>query len=157
VTTYRLTDHETLEVVDSSPDGIEVEATFTSGGKLPPAHRHPHQRERFEILDGALRVVVEGKETVFSAGETLEIPRGIAHAMTAADGTTARVRWRTEPRLATDDLWQALTDARERAGGTPPLPVLARILRTHAAEFQLALPLGLQGPVVAALARLPAR
>lgn len=74
VTTYRLTDHETLDVVDSSPEAIEVEATFTAGGKLPPAHRHPRQRERFEILEGELRVVVEGKESVFAAGETIEIP-----------------------------------------------------------------------------------
>ncbi len=59
MTEYRLGDSETVRVVQASPERLEVEATYGST-KLPPAHRHPAQVEAFEVLDGRVRVILEG-------------------------------------------------------------------------------------------------
>jgi len=153
--TYRLTDHETLHVTRREPDLLECEAVYATAGKLPPPHRHPAQKEHFEVLEGRLRTIVEGEERVLAVGETIDIPAGAAHQMGAADGAGARVRWQTMPPLRTEEWWAALSTARERAGGDPPLPVLARAVRAHADVFQLVFPAGLARPVLAVLARVP--
>jgi quercetin dioxygenase-like cupin family protein len=155
MTTYRLTEHETLHVVASSPEAIEVEAHFQPGGKPPPAHRHPAQHERFEVLEGTLHAVVDGDERELRAGDTLEIPLGVAHKMHAGGDGPARVRWVTTPRLRTHDMWAAMTEAHDRAGGRPPLPALARVLLEHDAEFQLVLPGGVGPVALRALAAVP--
>jgi len=157
MTTYRLTEHETLHVVASTPEAIEVEAHFRPGGRLPPAHRHPSQRERFEVLEGTLHAVVDGEARTLAAGEALEIPAGVAHQMHGGGEGLARVRWTTTPRLRTHDLWAAMTAANDAAGGRASLPALARVLRDHEAEFQLALPGGIGPAAVRVLAAVPAR
>jgi len=157
MTTYRLTEHETLHVVASTPAAIEVEAHFQPGGKLPPAHRHPSQHERFEVLEGELCAVVDGAERTVGAGETLEIPAGVAHQMRGGGTGVARVRWTTTPRLRTHELWASMTAANDAAGGKASLPALARVLRDHDAEFQLALPGGVGGVAVKVLAAVPGR
>jgi uncharacterized cupin superfamily protein len=39
------------------------------GGQLPPEHLHPRQDERFEVLDGAVRTIIDGVEQRAAAGE----------------------------------------------------------------------------------------
>lgn len=55
-TTYRMSPHQTLTVRRSSADTggelLEVEATWSGDGALPPAHFHPDQDEH----DGARAV-----------------------------------------------------------------------------------------------------
>lgn len=45
----------------------------------PPVHRHLHQSERFEVMDGELALVVDGRESVLRAGESAVVPAGWAH------------------------------------------------------------------------------
>lgn len=159
MTTYALTAHETVTIRQATPDLLEVEVRWTHGGRLPPAHLHPAQDERFEVLEGALRVVLDGRERTLSAGEAIEIPRGVAHRMTAAGDGAARAIWQTRPALRTIEWWAALDAERGRRGGSdPPLPLLARLLRAHRAEIRLKLlPAPLQAPLLRLLAALPAR
>lgn len=44
----------------------------------PPVHTHPRP-ERFEVLDGALTVVVDGERQHLGPGETVTVPVGQAH------------------------------------------------------------------------------
>lgn len=48
-------------------------------GFVPPAHVHPRQEERFEVVSGTLRGRVAGKERALKAGEALAVPRGTRH------------------------------------------------------------------------------
>jgi len=141
MTRYRLTPTERVEILERSPDALVAEVRMDPGHKLPPAHRHPAQDERFDVLEGRLRIVLDGEERILGPGEGLDVPRGAAHAMAAADGGPVRARWETRPALGTEAWWTALdAELRARGGAAVPLPVLARLLRAHPGVFELALP-----------------
>jgi mannose-6-phosphate isomerase-like protein (cupin superfamily) len=109
-----------------SEDVLEVEASYTGEGDFPPAHFHPHQDERFEVLDGAVRTIVEGKPRRYVAGETFDIPAGTTHQM-AGDGP-ARVLWAVRPALRTAEFFERVYS------GDPG----EDLLETFAEEFRLA-------------------
>jgi mannose-6-phosphate isomerase-like protein (cupin superfamily) len=146
--TYRMTPHQTLTVRRSDVEILEVEATWTGGGTLPPAHFHPAQDEHFEILEGQLRVLLDGEERQFGPGDVLDIPRGTVHAMTAtADG--ARAIWQTRPALRTEQFFAAMDAAQSRGGS---LLDLVPVARAHAAEVRFTKPpTWLQRPLFAIL------
>ena len=111
----KLTPRESVVVRSSAPGLLEVEATYRPGGSPPPAHLHPHQSERFEVLEGILRTQVEGEDRELRAGDTLDVPEGAVHRMWNAAGAPARVRWETVPRGRTEQWFEQL-DALQREG-----------------------------------------
>src|SRR2546423_792703 len=64
-------------------------------GSFPPEHLHPRQEERFEVLEGAIRAIVDGAERRYHAGETFDVPAGTRHQMTADE--PSRLRWEVRP------------------------------------------------------------
>jgi quercetin dioxygenase-like cupin family protein len=85
---------------------LEMEAAYAGTGAMPPEHLHPNQTERFEVLEGAMRTIIDGTERRYEAGETFEVPRGTPHQM-AADGPS-RTRWEVRPALRTAEFFEAL-------------------------------------------------
>ena len=49
-------------------------------GKVTPLHRHPDADETFYMLEGEIRLHVDGTERLLGAGGIAVIPRGIPHA-----------------------------------------------------------------------------
>ncbi|MEA2307985.1 MAG: hypothetical protein QOI65_271 [Thermoleophilaceae bacterium] len=92
--------------VETGGDLLEMEAHYAGHGDLPPEHFHPSQVERFEVLEGAVRLVIDGEERRHDAGATFEVPAGTRHQM-AGDGP-ARVRWETRPALRTAEFFERL-------------------------------------------------
>jgi Cupin domain len=88
------------------PDVLEMEATYSGEAGLPPEHLHPKQAERFEILEGSMRAIVDGEERVYEVGEVFEVPAGTPHQM-AAQGPT-RTRWEVRPALRTAEFFERL-------------------------------------------------
>lgn len=157
---YRLTESETLRVVARTPELLEVDATWGAGGSPPPAHLHPAQDERFEVVEGALRVRLDGEERDLVAGEILEIPRGTVHAMWNPGIAPARARWQTRPALRTEE-WFATIDGAQRAGVRGRLRLLGELPRFRDVFVLQAGPapglvygaLGVVGPVARLLGR----
>ena len=114
-----------LKLLRITDEVLEMEASYSGQGGLPPEHLHPRQDERFEVLEGAVRTVIAGREHRYSAGETFEVPAQTPHQM-AGDGA-ARVHWEVRPALRTAEFF-------ERAYSGDPG---ADFLETFAAEFQL--------------------
>jgi quercetin dioxygenase-like cupin family protein len=56
-------------------------------GLEAPGHTHTHEDESFFILDGEIRVLVNGEEHHLKAGEFIHLPKGIAHAYFAKTDT----------------------------------------------------------------------
>ena len=112
----KLTVSESLEIVGSGPDGLEVVATYGPGGKAPPKHSHPAQDESFRVLEGALRARVGDAERELTAGDELEIPRRTPHQMWNPNAEPARVAWTTRPAGRTEE-WFRAVDALVRSGG----------------------------------------
>jgi mannose-6-phosphate isomerase-like protein (cupin superfamily) len=150
-----LTDTESLTILETSSARVVAEVRYAPGHRRPPLHLHPGQDEHFEVLEGAIDVQLGDVSRRVTAGETFTVPRGTPHRMAPAGDAPARARWTTEPALDTAGWWRAVHDARAAHGGQPPLPVMARLLRAHPAEFRLAVPSLVQGPALALLAALP--
>ena len=123
----RLGPHQTLEVLESSPETLLVEARWEPGGHPPLAHLHPGQDEEFEILEGEIAVRVGDEERTLRAGDRLTIPRGTVHAMWNASDAPARATWRVTPALRTHEMFRTIA-----SGGVEDF------LERFAAEFRLA-------------------
>jgi mannose-6-phosphate isomerase-like protein (cupin superfamily) len=137
-----LTPTESVEVRSSTPEALEVEATYGEASRPPPKHLHPDQDERFEVLAGSLRAVVGDEERTLGPGETLDIPRGTPHQMWNAGAGQARVAWQTRPRLRTEEWFTALDtlqrQGRVRHDGMPGPLAFGALLTEYRDVFRLA-------------------
>jgi quercetin dioxygenase-like cupin family protein len=95
-----------LRLISITPELLEMEAIYGGTGQLPPPHLHPGQDERFEVLEGTVRAVIDGEERSHGAGETFEVPAGAVHQMTA--DPPARIRWQVRPALRTAEFFETL-------------------------------------------------
>lgn len=119
--------HQTLEILESTPETLLVEARWEPGGHAPLAHLHPNQAEHFEVLEGELTVTLGGKTRTLGVGETLDVPAGTVHAMHNAGDAPARASWRVTPALKTEEMFETIA-----SGGVPDF------LERFADEFRLA-------------------
>jgi mannose-6-phosphate isomerase-like protein (cupin superfamily) len=124
----------TLRVTAHDERHLEFEASYAGGGTPPPAHLHPSQDERFEVLAGAMRVRIAGHERELAAGEVLDVPRGTAHQMWNAGEEQAVMRWTTTPAGRTLDWFRELAAA---MAGTP-VGDPATLLERYSDVFRLA-------------------
>jgi quercetin dioxygenase-like cupin family protein len=85
---------------------LEMEATYSGDGGMPPMHLHPSQAERFEILEGSMRAIVGEEERVYGHGESFEVPAGTPHQMGAQEPT--RMRWEVRPAMRTAEFFERL-------------------------------------------------
>jgi mannose-6-phosphate isomerase-like protein (cupin superfamily) len=114
--TLKIGPHGSLEIVSSSEEAFEAEASYRPGGSPAPAHFHPGQDEHFEVLEGAVMTQVDGEQRELTAGEQIEIRRGQVHQMWNPGQVQARVRWVTAPAGRTEEWFRAL-DGLFREGG----------------------------------------
>lgn len=142
-----LTPHESVTVVEHSPERLVVDVSYAPGGSRPPAHLHPAQDERFEVRSGTLRVKVGGEERELRAGDVLEIPRGTKHAMFNAGDEPATAVWTTSPAGRTLG-WYRNLDA---IPGRPGAVTLAPALLEYDDVFRLAGPRWLIRPLLRVL------
>jgi quercetin dioxygenase-like cupin family protein len=59
---------------------------YLKRGAVVPLHRHPSEQMTY-VLQGALRFVVNGEETIVREGEVLHIPSGVEHQSEALEDT----------------------------------------------------------------------
>jgi quercetin dioxygenase-like cupin family protein len=104
---------------------LEMEASYGGDAGLPPEHLHPKQLERFEVLEGAVRTVIDGVERRYETGESFQVPAGTPHQMTG-DGP-ARVHWSVSPALRTAEFFERLYDT--LANDPSALPALLEEFR----------------------------
>ena len=64
---------------DSAGELLRLDAFFAPGSRAWAMHVHPHQEERFEILDGSLRFRVGRETKVARAGDVIVVPAGTPH------------------------------------------------------------------------------
>ena len=91
---------------ESGGELLEMEASYPGTGRLPPEHLHPRQDERFTVLEGTIRAIVDGVEGRYGPGESFEVPAGTPHQMGAE--APARMRWEIRPALRTAEFFERL-------------------------------------------------
>ena len=123
-----------LRVLERRDEVLELEATYAPGGSAPPAHFHPHQDERFEVIEGAMQVRLDGVERVIAAGDVLDVPRGTVHQMWNGGDEPAVVNWRTMPAGRTLEWFRELSALLRGEGG----PNAANLLSEYSDVYRLA-------------------
>jgi len=66
------------------------------GGPKSIPHVHPHMRESFEVVDGEVRFVVDGKEHLVKAGSKIVAEPGQVHAFENVSGNSVHMISRFE-------------------------------------------------------------
>jgi quercetin dioxygenase-like cupin family protein len=121
---------------------LEVEIAYPPGGHQPPDHIHPEQEATLELLEGALRVRLNGRLREVAAGEVLILQAGVRHAAWNPGPTPARGVWLTYPALDTESLLKALWALGQTHLTNPrtlrDLFQAAVVLRAYRRELQLA-------------------
>lgn len=130
----RLSNSQTLRILRTADDALEVEATWEPGGSPPPTHWHPHQHEHFEVLEGELTVRQSGIQSVVAAGETLDVPPRTAHSMWNAGPAPCHASWRVTPPQRTEEML--------RTAGSVKWLGRVRMLWTYRNEYRLGSPRG---------------
>lgn len=152
----KLTASESVEIRSSTPEALEVEATYAAHGEAPPKHLHPGQDERFRVREGRLTVRVADERRELGAGDELEIPRGTVHQMWNPSNAPARVTWVTSPGGRTERWFRELDALQEegRVGdnGLPGPLAFGVLLTEYRDVIRLAGPQPLILPALAGLA-----
>lgn len=76
---------------------LEMEVTGRPRGFLAQRHVHPSQVERLEVLSGAMRVAMDGRQRLLRAGESIEVPAGMAHTQAPIGEGPGTVRIQVRP------------------------------------------------------------
>ena len=156
----KITPTESIEILASDEEGLLVEATYRPG-RPPPRHFHPEQDEHFEVLSGDVCVAVGGGRRTYTAGETIDIPKGAVHTFWCAGGEPARVLWRTAPRGRTEQWFRAINrlqvEGRVGKNGMPSPLAFGVFLTEYRDTFRLAGPDRLLRPALAILGNIGRR
>jgi len=115
---------------------VRVRAFHPPGHDRPPAHYHPFQEERFEVLSGTMSVQLEGDERAYEAGTSFVVSPEAVHTMWNSGPEPVELLWETRPALKTDDLLERLWNLDAKPG---PLE-LAVVARGYDEEFRLVKP-----------------
>jgi mannose-6-phosphate isomerase-like protein (cupin superfamily) len=137
---------------ETNGDLLEVEVQYTPAHDKPPAHYHPYQEERFEVVSGTIAVEVDGMQRIYNAGESFIVPPGKRHAMWNAGESITQMNWQTRPAMNTqqffETIWGLAQDEKLGASGSPNLLQGAVLMQAYADEFRLASPPRLAQQVV---------
>jgi quercetin dioxygenase-like cupin family protein len=75
---------------NAGEDRVSVVEHYMPYGESPPLHIHRNEDEVFHILEGELRLQIDGKESVAKAGETVLAPKGKPHSFRVESREGAR-------------------------------------------------------------------
>ncbi len=102
---------------------LEMESTYYSHSKEPPAHYHPYQQEDFTVISGTLSIRINGEIKTLNQGEKLNIPPNVAHSMWNNSANKTVVNWKVQPALNTENMLETLIglakDGKTNDAGVP--------------------------------------
>ena len=129
---------------DTGGELLEVELTLAAGGRVPGAHVHPEQEERFEVLEGTMKFRLGLRTIVAEPGDTVVVPAGRVHKFTNAGDGEARARVQITPALDMEDLFTTTADlaadGHVLASGMPKPLHLALFVRRFRREVRAPFP-----------------
>jgi quercetin dioxygenase-like cupin family protein len=97
---------------------VEMEFVLPSGCIPPPPHVHPSQVEEYEVLEGRLEVVIDGRWQTLGPGESASVPIGALHTFRNRSGEPVRVRNWHRPALRFEEFIERMATTLRAAGVT---------------------------------------
>jgi mannose-6-phosphate isomerase-like protein (cupin superfamily)/uncharacterized protein YndB with AHSA1/START domain len=160
----------TLEVLELPVLGVRVELRHSDAelcqfdvvgrarGFLAAPHVHTHQSEHYEVIEGSMRLVVDGREHLLGPGDEMTTPPGVAHRQLPGGDGEGRVRVTLRPGGRTEEFLRRLTSLSYNRFGYPRPLDAAAFVRDFGAEGHAASPpLGVQKALSRALLALASR
>jgi quercetin dioxygenase-like cupin family protein len=140
---------------------VAVELVLAPDGRVPGAHRHPVQEERFEVLSGTMKFRNDRESLLAGPGDILVVPPGATHRFANAGDGPAVVRVEVRPALRMEQLWETVValarEGRTLPSGMPRPLDLALFMREFKEEVRAPIAPGLVRAVTAPLAWLAVR
>ena len=68
---------ETFRCLSSTPEAYTTLWQVEPGGYVPFEHVHPAQEEVFHVQQGRMRIILDGKEEIAEAGQSITAGRGV--------------------------------------------------------------------------------
>lgn len=119
-----------LEAADTNGTTAMFEFTVPSGAKVPAPHYHEHFDETVYGLEGIMTFTVGDKTIDIAPGETLFIPRGVAHGFDNLKQENAKALAVVTPALLGPDYFRELAVI-INAGGPPDVEKLKTVMTKH--------------------------
>jgi mannose-6-phosphate isomerase-like protein (cupin superfamily) len=129
---------------DTNGTLLQIECFSPVTSAREPEHIHPYQENRFRLLKGELAFIVKGKNHVIRPGESICIPKNVAHHFWNCGTTEAQYIQEFVPALKTDTLFETFfalaRDGKLNKHGAPHLLQTSLIMLEHNKEIRLASP-----------------
>jgi uncharacterized protein YndB with AHSA1/START domain len=109
------------EIRHSDAEMLEFDVVGHVRGFLTQYHVHTKQSEHFEVIEGTLRLVIDGCEHLLGPGETMEVPPGTPHRQLAGGDGEGRVRVQLRPAGRTQEFLELIAGMRLNRWGYPRL------------------------------------
>ena len=137
---------------DTDGELLEFELELTADGRVPGAHVHPEQEERFHVLEGTMTFRLGMKKITATAGESVVVPAGRMHKFANGGDEAARVRVEVVPALDMEELLcttaELALEGKVLRSGMPKPVHLALFVRRFRREVRAPFP---PAPIVHAL------
>jgi quercetin dioxygenase-like cupin family protein len=129
---------------DTDGEAVLVETVVRPGGFVAAAHVHPHQTERFEVLDGELGLQVGSERLQAGPGEVATVEPGTSHRFWNAGERDVRFLCEVRPALEFESLIETMftlaSQGKTNRKGMPNPLRLAVIARSHFDTVRLPFP-----------------
>jgi quercetin dioxygenase-like cupin family protein len=79
---------ETFKALSFNKEAFVMQWTVQPKGYVAFEHIHLNQDEIFHIKKGAIKIVMNGREHIAAAGQTITVPKGMAHIAYNNNGDT---------------------------------------------------------------------
>jgi mannose-6-phosphate isomerase-like protein (cupin superfamily)/uncharacterized protein YndB with AHSA1/START domain len=89
---------------------VEFDVVGRARGFLTQSHLHATQVERHEVIEGSMRLVIDGREHVLGPGDALAVPAGAPHKQLAGGAGSGRVRVQLRPAGTTEAFLERLAE-----------------------------------------------
>jgi len=95
---------------DTNGEVLEMEVTGMPRGFLAQRHVHGRQLERFQVVSGTMKVEMNGREHVLTAGQSIEVPAGTPHTQVPVGEGAGVVRIEVRPAGRTQAFLERLAE-----------------------------------------------
>jgi uncharacterized protein YndB with AHSA1/START domain/quercetin dioxygenase-like cupin family protein len=118
---------------------IEFDVIGRPRGFVAQPHVHTQQSERHEVIEGSMRLVLDGREHVLRAGDVMTVPVGATHRQLPGDGP-GRVRVQLRPAGDTEAFLHRMAEMDLNRFGYPRPVAAAEFVRDFGDSGHAAVP-----------------
>jgi uncharacterized protein YndB with AHSA1/START domain/quercetin dioxygenase-like cupin family protein len=143
---------------DTAGELLEFDVVGRARGLFAQEHLHTVQTERHEVIEGSMRLILDGREHVLRAGDAMEVPPGTPHRQLPGGEGSGRVRVQLRPAGTVEAFLERMATIKLNRWGYPGPVDGAAIVRDFGHEGHATRPsLRLQRALSSALLKLASR